>query len=256
MHFARLAATVALFSCAAQARAEHPFTYVIPDGWTDLSPGAPDAAFRNLHPGIVREAQSGRFVAFAMDLRTEDGFYEGMNALVREGALTTDDDLSVLVPELEDAYQLEFKAPVRVVEADHAEIGNVRAIRVVYDVSLPARTLRQEQYLMPGGLDWYTVVTYSTVPERYERYRKTFATSASATGGVAEAKAGLSIATLGERIPELASSIFLLTLVGFGVHGSLRRKPAAASGTRLAEDPHERHQDAASHRRQTGRAAP
>ena len=224
MLFARLATTVALFACAGLAHAEHPFTYTIPDGWTDLSPGAPDNAFRNLHPEIVQQAQSGRFVTFAMDLRAEDSFYEVMNAVVREGALTTDDDLSKLVPELEDVYQREFEAPVHMVEADHADIGNVQAIRVVYDITLPKRTLRQVQYLMPGGLDWYTVVTYSTVPEHYDGYRTTFEMSAKATGGLAKAKAGFSISLIQERIPELASSIFLFTLVGFGVHESMRRK--------------------------------
>ena len=201
MRFARLATFVACIASAANAAAEHPFTYSIPEGWTDLSPGAPDSNFENLHPGIVRQAQSGQFVAFAMDLRSQDGFYEGMNALVREGALTTHDDLSELVPQLEQAYEREFEAPVHVIEADHEEIADVQAIRVVYDVTLPERQLRQVQYLMPGGLDWYTVVTYSTVPDQYESYRRAFESSANATGGLAEPTSLLR--TLDERSPEL-----------------------------------------------------
>jgi hypothetical protein len=83
MRFRRFALSVACLACAdlAQARvAPHPFTYSIPDGWTDLSPGVPDSNFQNLHPDIVTEARSGKFVTFAMDLRDQDGYFEGMKA--------------------------------------------------------------------------------------------------------------------------------------------------------------------------------
>ena len=224
MHHARCATLLALVLSAGTAAAQHPFTYSIPEGWTDLSPGAPASNFENLHPGIVHQAQSGRFVAFAMDLRSEDGFYEGMNALVRKGALDTDEDLNELIPELEHAYEQEFEAPVRIVEASHADVNDVQAIRVVYDVTLTQKKLRQVQYLMPGGLDWYTVVTYSTVPDQYDRYRGAFDSSASGTGGVAEARTGFSLAKLDERTPELASSVFLLTFLAFGVSRSFKKK--------------------------------
>ena len=214
-------------ACAGLAPAQHarhPFTYSIPNGWTDLSPGVPESNFQNLHPEIVKEARSGKFVAFAMDFRDQDGYYEGMNAIVREGALTTDDALEELIPQLQGVYQKEFGAPVQVVESGHVNIGTVRTVRVVYDISHPQLALRQVQYLMLGGQDWYTVVTYSTVPEGYDRYRTIFETSVNGTGGLAEAKAVFSIATVEEHFTKLASSFLIFIIVALAIQQSMKKK--------------------------------
>ena len=226
MRFHRFALLVACLACADFARArvaQHPFTYSIPDGWTDLSPGVPESNFDNLHPDIVTEARSGKFVTFAVDFRDEDGYYEGMNALVRKGALTADDTLG-LIPELQEAYEKEFGATVQVVDSGQVNIGTVRAVRVVFDISYPQLSLRQMQYFMPGGQDWYTIVTYSTVPEQYDRYRTIFEASANGTGGLTEAKAGFSIANVEQYFTELASSFVIFIVIALVIQQSMKKK--------------------------------
>lgn len=225
MRFTRLVLCgLLLLAFAGAAVAQHPFKFSVPEGWTDLSPGAPEANFQNFHPDIVTQAKSGQFVVFAMDFRDEDGYYEGMNALVREGALRTDENLNELAPQLESAYRNEFGVPVQIVEKGHVNIGGVRTIRVVYDVSLPQLPLRQVQYLMPGGQDWYTVVTYSTVVERYDSYRPVFESSANQTRGLAEAMTGLSLAAVEDRYTRLGGAFGVLLVVALVLHQSLKKK--------------------------------
>jgi hypothetical protein len=73
------------------AEASPAFRFRIPDGFRDLSPGVPDATFAGLPEAIVTEARSGKYVAFAMDLSEEDGFYENFNAVVQRSAKVNED---------------------------------------------------------------------------------------------------------------------------------------------------------------------
>jgi hypothetical protein len=66
------------------------FQFQIPAGFRDLSPGAAESNFSGLPDPIVNQARSGKFAAFAMDFREEDGFYENFNAVVDSGGLRID----------------------------------------------------------------------------------------------------------------------------------------------------------------------
>jgi hypothetical protein len=137
----------------------------------------------------VTEARSGKYAAYAMDFRDEDGFYENFNAVVQSGALRVSEDFAKNhKAALPAEYSKLLGGPVVVVEHGVSSFGGVPVLRVVYDVQNPDFPMRQMQYLIPGGNGEWAVLTYTATPSTFDRYRSLFEASAAATEGVAEAK--------------------------------------------------------------------
>jgi hypothetical protein len=187
MIFRALALALCLSSLPAHAFSE--FRFHLPAGFRDLSPGLPEASYSGLPQELVSEAKSGKYAAFGMDFSEEEGFYENFNAILQPGALRVDESF---VKEHKNQLPLEYAkllgAPVTIVEHGMANLGGVPVVRAVYDVQAPDMTMRQMQYLVPGGNDQWAILTYSATPETFDRYRAAFEASAAATEGGAEAK--------------------------------------------------------------------
>lgn len=165
------------------------FRFQIPEGFRDLSPGLPDASFEGLPNAIVAEVRSGKYVAFAMDFREEDGFYENFNVVVQKGAMRVDEDFA---NGYKKTFPAEFSrilgAPVAVLECGVSTLGGVTVLRTVYDVQNPAVPMRQLQYMVPGGNEEWATLTYTATPSTFERYLPSFEASAAATEGATDAK--------------------------------------------------------------------
>jgi len=163
------------------------FTFKVPDGWTDLSPGAPAANFQGVAPKVLAEAHSGKYVAYAMDLaHADDGFAENFNAIVDPGS-------EPITEQLLDAVATGMSAELGRTAGGSAEVrerglvtvAGVRAGRLVADIHLGAIHTRAMMYILPGK-DEHAVVTYSAAPETFDQYRPVFEAAAQATGGVVE----------------------------------------------------------------------
>ncbi len=171
------------------AEASTAFRFRIPDGFRDLSPGAPDASFAGLPDAILTEARSGKYAAFGMDLSEEDGFYENFNAVVQTGALRVSEDFAnEHKTKLPEEYAKLLGGPVVVVEHGITSLGGVPVVRAIFDVQNPDFPMRQMQYMVPGGNDEWAILTYTATPLTFDRYRPAFEASAAATEGAAEAK--------------------------------------------------------------------
>ncbi len=163
--------------------------FQIPEGFQDLSPGAPDSAFAGLPEAVVAEARSGKYVAFGMDMRELDGFGENFNAILQSGALRVDEDFaSGHKATLQTEYPKMLGGSVAILEHGIARLGGVPVLRTVYDVQNPNLPMRQMQYLVPGGNDGWAILTYTATPETFDRYLPIFEASAAATQGAHEAK--------------------------------------------------------------------
>ncbi len=182
---ARLLALALLLS----ADAFGAFRFQIPEGFQDLSPGAPDSAFAGLPETVVAEARSGKYAAFAMDMRELDGFGENFNAMLQSGALHIDEDFARGHKEsVQTEYVKMLGAPVVILEHGIPSMGGVPVLRAVYDVQNPDLPMRQLQYMVPGGNEEWAILTYTATPETFARYLPVFEASAAATVGIQEAK--------------------------------------------------------------------
>ena len=72
------------------APAQAEWTFAIPEGWTDLSPGKPAPA--GVPESVVSLAQGGVYHTYAIDMASgADGFAENLNAIVHERSLVADE---------------------------------------------------------------------------------------------------------------------------------------------------------------------
>jgi hypothetical protein len=165
----------------------HPFVFRIPDGWTDLSPGAPASRFAGLPDHLTQEAMKEEYVAFAVGPPNGDGGFNGMfNAVVTpRTAHVTAALLEGLIPHARaEVAQRQLAWQVR--EKDVLTVSGTNVGRIVSDVSSPDGTvLRQVQYVLPG-LESAAVLTYAATPQDFDRLRPVFEASALATQGVRE----------------------------------------------------------------------
>jgi hypothetical protein len=178
-----------LFLRSLSPEASAAFRFRIPEGFRDLSPGLPDASFAGLPDAIVSEVRSGKYVAFAMDVREEDGFYENFNAIVQSGTVRIDEDFANGHKNaLPAEYSKLLGGPVVVLEHGVTTLTGVTVLRTVYDVQNPAVAMRQLQYVVPGGNEEWATLTYTATPSTFDRYLPAFEASAAATEGAREAQ--------------------------------------------------------------------
>jgi hypothetical protein len=179
---------LALAFSALSVPAAAEFRFQPPEGFQDLSPGGPESRYEGLPANLVSEVKSGKYAAFAMEFREEDGFYENFNAVVQKGALRVDE---AAVKEWGEKLPAEFSkamgGPVTVVEVKLSSVGGVPVIRAIFDATLPEVRMRQMQYVVPGGNE-YAILTYSSTPEVFDRYVQIFDAAAMATQGAEAAR--------------------------------------------------------------------
>jgi len=181
-------ALVASLLFASRAGAASPFTFKIPPGWVDLSPGAPAANFERAPAGMAAEAKSGRYTMYAADLEhAGDGFVENVNAIAGDGTLAiTPADVTRHAEGL--VAGIPSKGGVAaVIEQSVATFGGVHVSRVVADIDVGNVQTRMLQYLIPGETS-HVVLTYSAARDAFASYVPAFEAAAAATGGMHEPK--------------------------------------------------------------------
>ncbi|MBK8691885.1 MAG: hypothetical protein IPN17_06160 [Deltaproteobacteria bacterium] len=164
------------------------FTVQVPEGWVDLSRGAPAANFEGLRPTIAAQVQSRQYVALAYDFAHEDdGFTENLNATIQSGAeRVTGRSIAALTRELPAiAARNTPSVALRVLESSVVLVGGVHRARLLTEVTVNGSSVRQAVFLIPGA-GQTLVLTYSSSPQEFARYLPTFDTSAAATVGAVE----------------------------------------------------------------------
>ncbi len=181
-----LALVALLFAAPAHAQVHvSPFTFQIPPGWLNLSPGAPPENFRGLPPQVVEQARGVPFLA--MDVAGgADGFAENVN-LVLVGCPAggySQKTMEALArhPELK-------QQGMTIREASTLQVGGLTAGRLLTEMSSGGVRVWQAQYHLPGGTRC-AILTYSSTPEAFARYLPTFEAAARATTGLATPPGG------------------------------------------------------------------
>jgi hypothetical protein len=213
-----------------------PFTFQVPAGWVNLSPGAPEENFRGLPPALLAQARKVHFMAMDM-AGAHDGFAENVNANIV-------DCMGRFTPELMEKVagmaplEIQRLAPgsrVRIIEKGLVDLQGVKAGRMVFDCTLAGGpSMRQLQYHVPGGRRC-AILTFSSTPGEFSRYLPVFEAAARAIGGVAEppAQAGFlarigKSALRGALIGGIAGGLAVL-LVGL-LRRKKRRSPPDEAG--------------------------
>ncbi len=175
---------------AAPARGEtvtvSPFSFELPPGWLNLSPGAPPENFRGLPQAVIERARATAVTA--LDIAgAGDGFAENLNVVIARCPGRFNDALmEKIVAEAPKSIAREAPgASFQLVERGVTPIAGVNAGRLVYDLTLGAQKLRQLQLHLPAGRVC-AIATYTATPETFARYLPVFEASARATRGLAE----------------------------------------------------------------------
>jgi hypothetical protein len=168
------------------------FKFAVPTGWVDLSPGTPPANMSRV-PADQRQAfaeavDSGKYPFIAADVdHADDGFTENVNATLLPGSETiTPLLLDQIAVELEKGLQVNGQSfRPRVLEKAMVTIGGVRCGRYVNLLDVSGSRVQQIVYILPGRTN-RAILTYSTTPEQFVKYRPVFDGAALATQGIEE----------------------------------------------------------------------
>jgi hypothetical protein len=195
------------------------FRFHPPEGFVDLSPGAPDERFEGLPPEIVEEARllpRGFYAANAAG--AGDGFVERFVAtFLPLGA----PDSRRLLAQVIGAF--ESRPGYRILEAGTVEVGGLLCPRLVLDFDLSGERMRVLAYAFPGETEMALVLA-SAAPEQFGYWLPIFDRSMQATEG------GFKRARRSNPTPFVAVAA---TLIGFGLVLWIRgRRPQADQAPR------------------------
>jgi hypothetical protein len=180
-------AVAAALPPATRAHADAPtsrFTFHVPAGWTDLSPGAPEANFAAVPKPLLDTIRARPMAFYAFDLTSgDDGFLENVNANVVVGA-------EPITPAIVAAALRDVDNGLRAMggryeslEQSTVEIDGVTVGRAVGVMHLGPIVSKQLAYLLPGD-DQSAIVTYSSTPEAFDRYLPIFEDAVRKTRGL------------------------------------------------------------------------
>jgi hypothetical protein len=161
--------------------------FKVPDGWTDLTPGAaPSSAYEQLEPTQRAVIQNGQYAFFAADLAHKTPtFMTNVNVTLANETPNIDQRfLDWYVNELPKNPALPRGTIWRVVNARLVEINGVTCGRVSGELHLGPIVVRNLQYVVPLG-DKHAFITYSTEPASFAAYEPIFDAAARATTGIA-----------------------------------------------------------------------
>lgn len=160
--------------------------FKIPDGWVDLSPGAPAENFSKVPAAVAQSARDPAVVAFAMDIdHPQDGFAMNFNA--RDvGPVPPIDEAAVKTLADTIGAQASKELPgceYRVLSHRTAPIQGVTCGRFESELVMKGLTIRQLAYLLTDGKRG-VVVTYSASPKQFEANLGVLDSAAQATRGI------------------------------------------------------------------------
>jgi hypothetical protein len=185
------------------------YSFVVPPGWTDLSPNVPLETLRNVDLEQVQKIRSGSAVFAAADLRnTDDDFIENVTVLIRELRAPVDDTLIVdisnqMSSEIQKVLPSSRYKPIK---AELMEVSGVDCGRMVGELTIGELVVRQAAWYLPLYSN-LAIATYSSTSKDFSHYESIFDASAKAT-------VGLKNPPFFTFIPEGIRKILIYTLIG------------------------------------------
>jgi hypothetical protein len=175
---------VGLWAGSLEATTE--FSFVVPTGWTDLSPAAPAENFKGFPDAIVREAMSDRYLAYAVDRPAgRDDVAATFNALrLPTRGRITEARLERILEGMVSKASADGLT-INVIARSLVDVSGAKGGRITYDVVVEGDKTRHLLYVLPG-LEHGVALTYSTAAEDFARYQPVFEASAAGTRGVRE----------------------------------------------------------------------
>jgi hypothetical protein len=163
------------------------FHFQSPEGWTDLSPGAPPENIAKAPPQFIADGRAAGFVFLAADLdHADDGFMENENVLVqRLGEPVSQAYVDGVMTEVQAEHTRRGTSKFQILEQGLATIADVTVGRVVSGFESDGIDIRQVAYLIPGG-DSVAIMTFSTTAAAFAAYAPAFDAAARATRGVVQ----------------------------------------------------------------------
>ena len=157
--------------------------FAAPEGWLDLSPGAPAERFRGIPEALVSQARSGRFEAVAAEpAEAGEPVTQTFNARLRPGSLRVDAKAVLAVASALQGALRSAGPEVRSTDAGIVEIGGVPSIRVEARLEAAGLVARNVVYSVPMGRRT-AVLTYSCAEHAWARCASAVERSARATAG-------------------------------------------------------------------------
>jgi hypothetical protein len=163
-----------------------PFSFVIPDGWLNLSPGGPKRDLDRAPPGVKAQLKSGRFKAMGLSLHNPDGrFFDNLNALIVNcPGRFTDANMNKVANMLGSQMRKQnASARLKIISKKTLALDGTRVGRLVYDLHMNGTQMRQMQYYIPSG-NKCAIITFTTIPDRFSGLEALFDKTARATGGI------------------------------------------------------------------------
>jgi hypothetical protein len=181
--FLPLVVFAGLLLAARANAADEPVTFQIPEGWTDISPGAPEANFSGFPPPLVKEARSGKYAAMAFDVaHGTPRFATNVNALLLDGAVSLDE--KTLAAFLEEFAATSAKQGLKTTPVESAlkDVNGVTWAVIIRQMVSGSLTVRQMSWVIPCGKK-HAVITWSAEDDRFDEYRAVFEKASLATTG-------------------------------------------------------------------------
>lgn len=182
------------FACCALARADAPvgtaptrFKFTAPRGFTATSPDELKANAAAAPPELAERIRDTNYAFYAADLaRRGTDFMENENVIVEAGSLSvTSDTLPDYERQVQDEAARVPGMSVRFVDASLRKIGGVTCGRFVQELTIQGHLVKQIGWLIPGHGE-HALITFSTVPDRFDQYAPLFDQAAMATIGAEE----------------------------------------------------------------------
>jgi hypothetical protein len=221
--------TIALFVALASmaplgAAAATGFRFHAPDGWIDLSPGAPAKNFERLAPEVAAQMRAQHVNFYAADLDHAEQYLTNMTGVVTPGAIHIDESS---LDELARQIAAELKKQpgnltFQMTRRELLQLDDVTVARYVGDLTVGNQHLKQVGYLLPGH-DEKAILTFSTVDSELARYQQAFDAAARATTGLTS-----DAYELGYRIGYVGARAAVLVVLIFGALVIIRRTRARA----------------------------
>ncbi len=178
--------SVASVTSSAYAQAPSPFSFVVPQGFVNLSTGQPEGNWAGINPQVKQMVQGGNFAFYAADKAgMGDGFMENVNVtLAASPGPITDESLRTFASQMDGELKKATNGTggYTPVSWKVVQIGGVTSGRLVGLTRLPGVVTKQIAYIVPSG-PTTAIITYSTTEKAFAKYERIFDAAAQATKG-------------------------------------------------------------------------
>lgn len=224
---ALLLSLLVLVPATALARVPSNFSFVVPEGWADLSDEIQPDQLAKLHPALIESAMNGEFLAFAADLRSEsdarNSFLQAL--LLPTGIVISQETLPTLREALFKRHEGD-EAKMEMQQLDVVKIGGVDAARARWTLKGEGVDDVRLAYIIPGG-NRSALLIYGATAEAFPALEPVFEKAALGTQGAEDAPRP-------SRTPRMLESVLTgaallaAALLFFGRGRKSSSQPAAA----------------------------